>query len=99
MAVHANGTLVSNGSVSGVASAPARPGETIVFYGTGFGPVDPSSVPIAGQVVANLAEITNPLKFNIGTSAAKVAFAGLAPGLVGLYQFNVTVPADAPNGD
>ena len=99
VAVHANGTLVSNGSVSGVASAPARPGETIVFYGTGFGAVDPSSVPIAGQVVATLAEITNPLKFNIGTSAAKVAFAGLAPGLVGLYQFNVTVPTDAPNGD
>ena len=99
VAVHANGSLVSNGTVNGVPAAPARPGETLVFYGTGFGAVDPSSVQFASQIVTSTAEIANPVKFNIGSTAAKVFYAGLAPGLVGLYQFNVTVPADAPNGD
>jgi uncharacterized protein (TIGR03437 family) len=28
-----------------------------------------------------------------------VVFAGLAPSLVGLYQFNVTVPQDVADGD
>jgi hypothetical protein len=30
--------------------------------------------------------------------AATLNYAGLAPGVVGLYQFNITVP-DAPDGD
>ena len=31
--------------------------------------------------------------------AADPFFVGLTPGLVGLYQINVTVPAEAPRGD
>ena len=39
------------------------------------------------------------MQFKIGGTVAAVGYAGLAPGLVGLYQFNVEVPADAASGD
>ena len=35
----------------------------------------------------------------IGGRPAAVTFSGLAPGFAGLYQVNVTVPADAPAGN
>jgi uncharacterized protein (TIGR03437 family) len=65
----------------------------MVMYGVGFGPVTPS-IP-AGQTVQpgqsnNLAETFNVL-FG-GVPAAKITYAGLAPGAIGLYQFNVVVP-------
>ncbi len=47
-AVHSNGTFTSNGSVPNVPAAPAIPGETLVFYGLGFGGVTPAVA--AGQV-------------------------------------------------
>jgi uncharacterized protein (TIGR03437 family) len=34
----------------------------------------------------------------VGGRPAQFGFSGLAPNLVGLYQVNVTVPADAPSG-
>jgi uncharacterized protein (TIGR03437 family) len=39
------------------------------------------------------------VQFQFGDVAAQVLYAGLAPDLVGVYQFNVVVPADAPRGD
>ena len=66
----------------------------MVMYGVGFGPVNPS-VP-AGQTVQQsnqLAEHFNAL-FG-GISAPAISYAGLAPGSIGLYQFNVEVPTVA----
>jgi uncharacterized protein (TIGR03437 family) len=34
----------------------------------------------------------------IGNVPATVQFCGLAPGYAGLYQLNITIPADAPPG-
>lgn len=43
---HADGTLVGRPDLfSGVVSRPARPGETIWLYGTGFGPTSPALAP------------------------------------------------------
>jgi uncharacterized protein (TIGR03437 family) len=39
------------------------------------------------------------MDFKIGQLPGQISYAGFIPGLVGVYQFNVTVPADAPNGD
>lgn len=75
--------------------APARPNEILLFYGVGFGPVNPVTVPIAGRVVENAATITAPVEFFFGEQQAEVLYAGLASGLVGVYQFNVRVPAAA----
>ncbi len=46
-----------------------------------------------------LSYTANPVTVAIGASDALVAFAGLAPGTVGLYQVNVTVPAGIAAGN
>jgi uncharacterized protein (TIGR03437 family) len=78
------------GAIPGVASRPAQQGDTITLYGTGFGPTTPN-VP-AGQIVQTDNSLMLPLTVSVGSQTAVVAYAGLAPGVVGLYQFNVVVP-------
>ncbi len=41
--------VLPSGAISGISSRPAKPGDTIVLYGVGFGPVTPD-IP-AGQIV------------------------------------------------
>jgi uncharacterized protein (TIGR03437 family) len=85
------------GAISGLSSAYAKPGDTIVIYGVGFGGVSPSSVSDAGQVVSATNTLSNPFSMSIGGSVAPLLYYGLAPGYVGLYQFNVTIPQIANN--
>jgi uncharacterized protein (TIGR03437 family) len=59
------------------------PQDTVIFYATGLGPTDGS-----GHVV-------DAVEVYIGERKAQVLFAGLAPGLPGMYQLNVTAPAPA----
>jgi uncharacterized protein (TIGR03437 family) len=99
-AFHADGTtFVSTGNIPGTTAAPAAPGETVIFYGLGFGPVMPSTASFAGQVAQGQSSITNSVQFKFGSSAGQVVYSGLAPNYVGLYQFNVVVPVDVANGD
>ncbi|MEZ5351949.1 MAG: peptidylprolyl isomerase [Bryobacteraceae bacterium] len=98
-AVHANGSFAANGQFANLPAAPAAPGETLVFYGTGFGPVAPITIPVAGQVATGATRIRAPVEFRIGDAVAEVSYAGFVPGLVGVYQFNVKVPDATPTGD
>jgi uncharacterized protein (TIGR03437 family) len=82
-------------AVAGVASRQAKPGDTIVLYGVGFGPVSPTSK--AGQIVQLQNKLQTPVQILFGQTPAVVSYQGLAPGLVGLYQFNVVVPSVADN--
>jgi len=84
------------GAIPGVTSRQAKPGETITIYGIGFGPVSPA-IP-AGQIVPGQNKITTTLLMLFGNTPANTTYAGLAPGLVGLYQINVVVP-NIPNSD
>ena len=78
----------------GPSGAPAKPGETILLYATGFGPTTPA-IPTS-QLVTTAAPLPVLPSIQIGGATAAVAFGGLvAPGL---YQFNVTVP-NLPTGD
>ncbi len=92
-AVHAVGNAAVN------AASPAKPGETLIYYGIGFGPLTPFSIPIAGQIVQTVGTLGYKTEWTIGGAAASVLFQGLIPGLVGVYQFNVVVPPDAQSGD
>ncbi|MDZ4801394.1 MAG: peptidylprolyl isomerase [Bryobacteraceae bacterium] len=97
-AIHAaGGAFVTNGFISDLPKAPAARGELLIFYGVGFGPVEGGEV--AGQIAGGAWRVRNGLDFRFGDVPAQVDYAGLVPGFVGLYQFNVLVPAGAPLGD
>ena len=78
-------------------SRPASPGETIILYGTGFGPTSPATP--SNMLVTTPAQIvsTNPLSISIGGANAPSSFAGIIES--GLYQINVTIPQTAASGD
>lgn len=80
--------------VSGITTVPAKPGETIILWGNGFGPTDPAIA--AGEVVTASSPLLNPVTIRIGQAAADVIYAGMTG--VGLYQFNLVVP-NLANGD
>lgn len=84
--------VLPSSNSTGLTSKPASPGDTITLYGVGFGTVTPD-VP-AGQLVGptELTALTSPVQILFGTTPATISYQGLAPSLVGLYQFNVTVP-------
>jgi uncharacterized protein (TIGR03437 family) len=84
------------GAIAGVASRRARPGEAITLYGIGLGPVTPAIS--AGQIAQGTNSSSLPFQISIGGAAASLSYAGLAPNVVGLYQFNLTVP-NIPPGD
>ncbi len=82
---------------------PAKPGEIISLFGTGFGPTNP--VYQAGELASStvLAPIRDPLKISVGgttLAASDVLFSGATPGLIsGLYQINIRIPAATADGD
>ena len=80
--------------VNGVALRPARSGETIIFYALGCGPVAPPVPP--GEIPTGLSRIVADFRFTFDGVAAAEADGFLAPGFVGLYQFQVKVPNVGP---
>ncbi|HXS96398.1 MAG TPA: IPT/TIG domain-containing protein [Candidatus Limnocylindrales bacterium] len=72
------------------AASPAKSGEAIAIYLTGLGKVNENVT--AGAPAPNTTSLVNSIDVAIGGVTAKVLYAGLAPGLGGLYQVNVTVP-------
>ena len=86
-----DGTYVApTSAIAGVTSRPAKPGDTIIIYGVGFGAVTPN-IP-AGEIVTEQNQLTQTFEMEFGTAQAQVPYFGLAPNLVGVYQFNVVVP-------
>jgi uncharacterized protein (TIGR03437 family) len=76
--------------VPGAPTARAKPGDIIIFYGVGFGPVTPD-IP-AGQIVTVPNNLSQTFTASFAGVPATVNFAGLTGGYLGLYQFNVVVP-------
>lgn len=85
-----------NSYVGGYPGAtPAKPGEVIILWGTGFGSANPP-VP-AGQVFTGASKLVNIVTVTIGGQPAPVDFAGVVG--AGLVQINVHVPLTINNGD
>jgi uncharacterized protein (TIGR03437 family) len=76
-------------------STPAKPGETVLLYANGFGPISP---PVASGSSAQYGTLTPQPTVTIGGIGTFVSYAGIN-GLPGVFQFNVVVPTTAPNGD
>ncbi len=81
------------GLIPGLQTEPAKPGDLLLLFGTGFGPTNPMVA--AGEAFNGAARITKPITIRIGGVAASVLFAGLSG--AGMYQFNIVVP-DVPDG-
>jgi uncharacterized protein (TIGR03437 family) len=93
IAQHTDFTLVT-------AAKPAAPGEAIIIYLSGLGATNPSVA--SGQpapATAPLAEVTIPVSVTVDNQDSMVAFAGLTPGSVGLYQIDFYVPSTVRNGN
>ena len=95
-ATHSDGVSLTGppGLITGVATTPLKPGETVVLYVNGLGATTP---PIPnGQLISSPLPLTVSPTVTIGGSPAQVAFAGLTA--AGLYQINAIVPV-VPTGD
>jgi uncharacterized protein (TIGR03437 family) len=79
-------------------AAPAKPGDSLMIVCSGLGAVD-QRIPDGSATPAGPAINTvNPASLSIGGVSATVSFAGLTPGLVGMYSVMATVPEGVPSG-
>ena len=92
------------GALTGIASHPVTAGDVVVIYVIGLGPTSPS-VP-SGTASPNPPAVTpvNQVCFGEHSAVLQPAcvnadFSGLTPGLVGLYQINVTIPQGLKTGN
>jgi uncharacterized protein (TIGR03437 family) len=92
IAQHADFSLVT-------AESPAKPGENLVIYLAGMGLTDNAVASGAVSPAEPLARVSSDLEVTLGSKPVKLFFAGLTPGLVGIYQINFQVPEDAASGD
>ena len=86
-ATHVDGRLVS-------AEAPARPGQIVVLYGTGFGPTAAGASGTNAPAI-RADPVVTPIEVWLDgqpLATASVLYAGVAPGYSGLYQLNLRLP-------
>jgi uncharacterized protein (TIGR03437 family) len=87
----------ANGTFAGTTTTPAKPGDTIILWGTGFGPTNPTA-PQGEATPGNATYSTATPTVEINNVSATVYGAALAPGFAGLYQVAIQVPASLGNG-
>jgi len=95
----------ATGTLTGNSSNPVKAGDVVVIYTIGLGPTNPvvpSGTASPGSPLAIVPTTKACYGFSTPFSAAPctdVAFAGLTPGFVGLYQINTTIPAGLSSGN
>jgi uncharacterized protein (TIGR03437 family) len=87
------------GSFPTLTTVPAKPGDVLILWGTGFGPTIPAA-PVGVSVPASGGFSTaSPPTVTINNVSATVYGAALAPGSAGLYQIAIQVPTTLADGD
>ena len=87
------------GTFAGAATDPAKPGDVLILWATGFGPTSPAA-PAGVAVPSDQAYATATMpSVTIDNIPATVIGAALAPGAAGLYQIAIQVPDSLADGD
>jgi len=79
-------------------SNPIHPGDVLVIYVTGLGQTNPAGLTGYPAPGSPLSSALQSVAVTLGGMNLPVTYAGLAPGEVGVYQINVTVPGNTPTG-
>jgi uncharacterized protein (TIGR03437 family) len=101
MAANADGTVIAQHAVDYslvTAAHPAKPGEPLIIYLAGMGATNP---PVASGAVTPSALVPTIVQptMSVDGQPAAIAYAGLTPDGIGLYQINFTVPTNARSGN
>jgi uncharacterized protein (TIGR03437 family) len=74
-------------------TAPVRPGQVMILWGTGLGPVDydDAQLPRVGDLNVDVQVV-------VEKKSARILYKGRSPQFPGIDQINFEVPADAPVG-
>jgi minor extracellular serine protease Vpr len=78
---------------------PAFPGDVLILYATGLGPLTQPLADGYGAPANPPADTQDPFQVLVAGETCQIMFSGLAPGFVGLYQINLQLPFDLPAGD
>jgi uncharacterized protein (TIGR03437 family) len=90
---------LKNGTIAGLTTVPAKPGDVLILWGTGFGATTPATLPGAVTPSDQAYATSSAVTVTINNVPATVYGAALAPGFAGLYQVAIQVPASLANGD
>jgi uncharacterized protein (TIGR03437 family) len=75
----------------------ARPEEVVHAYAVGLGPVAPEMTTGVPTPTDRLFRLVDDFDCRVGTQPLEVLFAGLAPGMIGIYQVSVRMPKVGPS--
>ena len=91
------GIEIVKGDWSGLVTTSPAPGDIVYIYMTGLGPLKtPETTGVSASLTAlNSIQWNLSCQFQQQTQPAQLLFAGMAPGLIGVYQTAFRIPADA----
>lgn len=88
------------GLLPGASFAPAKPGDMLTLYATGFGLTDPALAP--GELPDKATPITGSISVSVGSISldqADILAAAASRSSVGQYELRIRLPDSVPDGD
>jgi uncharacterized protein (TIGR03437 family) len=87
------------GTFAGATTVPAKPGDVIILWATGFGPTMPAAPPGVSVPASGGYSTASAPTVTVNSIPATVYGGALAPGSAGLYQIAIQVPTTLADGD
>jgi len=89
---------LTTGSLNGTVYSPAKPGQTLVAYATGLGPVPGGTGDNTASPGYDFTKNGVTVNVLVGGTSIPALYAGRAPGFSGLDQIDFTLPSNIPTG-